>query len=190
MISLCPAAVYGRYDYKITPSNQLLVDIFKGIGMTVKGALSVVDARDAGELHALALTSGRVGERYILSGGGYEIREIGKLAGKLSGKRVLYAPFGRTINIAAAGIMEMIARLTGWTPPFTIDLAKEYSHRYARFDNSKVIKDFNYTFYPLEDTIRDAIKWFSFINKIRLNKNIIDQFPPDDEWVKPQSQFK
>lgn len=183
MISLCPAAIYGRYDYKITPSNRLLVDIFKGMGMTVKGALSVVDARDAGELHALALTSGRVGERYILSGGGYEFRKIGQLAGKLSGKRVLYMPFGRSVNIATAGIMEMVAKLTGWAPPFTVGLAREYSHRYARFDNSKVIKDFNYNFYPLEDTIVDAIKWFSFINKIKLNKNIINQFRPEAEWM-------
>jgi Nucleoside-diphosphate-sugar epimerases len=183
MISLCPAAIYGRYDYKITPSNQLLVDIFKGVGMTVKGVISVVDARDAGELHALAITGGKAGERYIVSGGGYELREVGKLAGKLSGKRVLHAPFGRKVNIATAGIMELIAKLTGWTPPFTIGLAKEYSHRYARFDNSKVIKDFNYTFYPLEDTIRDTIKWFSFINKIKLNKSIISQFLPEAEWM-------
>lgn len=183
MISLCPAAIYGRYDYKITPSNRLPVDIFKGMGMTVKGVLSVVDARDAGELHTLALTRGRVGERYIVSGGGYELREIGRLAGKLSGKRVLYVPFGRTVNIATAGLMEMIAKLTGWTPPFTTGLAKEYSHRYARFDNSKVIKDFNYTFYSLEDTLRDTLKWFSFINKIKLNKSIISQFPPEAEWM-------
>ena len=93
MIVLCPAAIYGRYDYKITPSNRLLVDIFKGVGMTVKGALSYVDARDAVELHALAVSSARTGERYILSAGGYELREIGKRAGKISGKRVLYAPF-------------------------------------------------------------------------------------------------
>ena len=183
MIALCPAAIYGRYDYKITPSNRLPVDILRGVGMTVKGVISVVDARDAGELHALAVTRGRVGERYIVSGGGYEFREIGKLAGKLSGKRVLYIPFGRMVNIATAGIMETIANLTGWNPPYTIGLAKEYSHRYARFDNSKIIKDFNYTFYPLEDTIRDTIRWFTFINKIKLDKSIIGQFDPEAEWM-------
>ena len=52
MIVLCPAAIYGRYDYKVTPSHRLLVDVCRGLGMTVKGVLSFVDARDAGELHA------------------------------------------------------------------------------------------------------------------------------------------
>ena len=150
--------------------------------MTVKGVLSFVDARDAGELHALALSRGRTGERYILSAGGYDMREIGQLAARLSGKRVLYAPFGRMVNIATAGMMEVIAKITGWDPPFTIGLAKEYSHRYALFDNSKIIRDFNYTFYSLEDTIRDAIRWFSFIGKIELNKNILSQFQPEAEW--------
>ncbi|HET6769586.1 MAG TPA: NAD-dependent epimerase/dehydratase family protein, partial [Chitinophagaceae bacterium] len=65
MIVLCPAAIYGRYDYRVTPSHRLLVDIFKGMGMTVNSALSYVDARDAGELHALAVHEGRTGERYI-----------------------------------------------------------------------------------------------------------------------------
>lgn len=183
MTVLCPAAIYGRYDYKVTPSNRLLVDIFKGRGMTVKGALSFVDARDAGELHALALSRGRTGERYVLSAGGYEMQEIGKLAAKLSGKRILHAPFGRIVNIATAGMMEIIAKITGWDPPFTIGLAKEYSHRYALFDNSKIITDFNYTFHSLEDAICDTIKWFSFIGKIRLNNKIIDKFPAEDEWI-------
>lgn len=183
MIVLCPAAIYGRYDYKVTPSNRLLVDVFNGMGMTVKSALSFVDARDAGELHALAVNGGRTGERYILSAGGYPMREIGKLAAELSGKKVLYAPFGRSVNIATGGFMELIAKLTGWDPPFTVGLAKEYSHRYALFDNSKIVKDFNYTFYSLQDTIRDTIKWFSFIRKIKLNKKIMSEFQSEPEWT-------
>jgi dihydroflavonol-4-reductase len=184
MISLCPAGIYGRYDYKVTPSNRLPFDIMRGFGMTVKGVLSVIDARDAGELHALALSKGKVGERYILSGGGYEMKEIGKLTGKFSGKKVLYAPFGRTINLATAFMMEAVAKVTGWHPPFTIGLAKEYSHRYALFDNSKTIKDFDYTFYSLQETIHDTIQWFAFISKkVKLDKKIIGQLPPGPDWL-------
>jgi dihydroflavonol-4-reductase len=143
MISLCPAAIYGRYDYKVTPSNRLLFDMLKGIGMTVESVLSFVDARDAGELHALAVSKGRVGERYIVSAGSAKMKDIGKIVSRLSGKKVLHAPFGRTMNIVTARIMEALAKLTGWDPPFTVGLGKEYSHRYAQFDNSKIIRDFN-----------------------------------------------
>ena len=42
------------------------------------------------------------------------MKEIGKMTGKLSGKKVLHAPFGRTINLATAFMMEAVAKLTGW----------------------------------------------------------------------------
>jgi nucleoside-diphosphate-sugar epimerase len=84
--------------------------------------------------------------------------------------------------------MEIIAKLTGWDPPFTRGLAKEYSHRYARYDTSKTIEDFNYSFYSLEDTIRDTVRWFAFISdKVRLNKTKAEQLPPDNKWVKAVS---
>lgn len=87
MISLCPAGIYGRYDYKVTPSNRLLFDMLKGVGMTVESVLSFVDARDAGELHALAVSKGRVGERYIVSAGSATMKDIGKIVSRLSGKK-------------------------------------------------------------------------------------------------------
>ena len=183
MIVLCPAAVYGRYDYKVTPSNRLPFDILKGRGMTVKGVLSIVDARDIGELHSLAVSKGNTGERYIASGGAFSMKEIGETTSRLSKRSVLHAPFARSMNIMTAGILETVAKFTGWDPPFTIGLAKEHSHRYAQFDNSKIIKDFNHTFYSLEDTIRDTIRWFCFSHNIRLNKRVADQFLPEPEWL-------
>ena len=184
MISLCLAAALGRYDYKVTPSSRVILDMLKGFGMTVKGSLSVVDARDVGELHALSVTQGKTGERYIVSGGSYTFKEIGEVTARLSGKRVLYAPFSRGINIAMAGMMELIGKLTGWDPPFNIGLAKEFSHRHVRVDNSKIKNDFNYRFYSLEDSIRDTIKWFLFVDKkVRLRGDISKKFQPEPDWT-------
>lgn len=189
MISLCLAAVLGRYDYKVTPSNRIIHDMLKGAGMTVRGSLSFVDARDAGELHALAVTTGKIAERYIVSQGYYTFKEVGELTARLSGKKVLHLPFSRGINIATAGIMEFIGRLTGWDPPFNAGLAREFSHRHVRVDNAKIKSDFNYNFKSLEDSIRDTIKWFLFINnKLRLRKEIADEFQPDPDWIHPSSR--
>jgi competence transcription factor ComK len=58
--------------------------------------------------------------------------------------------------------------LTGLS--FTIGLAKEYSHRYAQFDNDKITRGFNFSFHSFEDTIRNTIRWYAFLNKIKLNK--------------------
>jgi dihydroflavonol-4-reductase len=183
MISLCPGAILGRYDYRVTPSNRMVLDMIKGIGITVEGILATVDARDAGAIHALAVENGVVGERYIVTGQNHKMKEMGSIVHKLTHKVVPHMPFGRSINIGVGGMMELAARVSGWTPPFTIGMAKEYSHRYAQFDNLKTIKDFNYTFHALEETIADTIKWFAYLDKVKLSKDIADTFKPEREWL-------
>lgn len=183
MISFCPGAILGRYDYRVTPSNRMVLDMIKGIGITVEGILATVDVRDAGAIHALAVDNGVIGERYIVTGQNHRMKELGNIVHKLTHKVVPHMPFGRYINIGVGGIMELAASVSGWTPPFTIGMAKEYSHRYAQFDNSKTIKDFNYTFYPLEETITDTIKWFAFLGKVKLSQDIADTFKSERVWL-------
>ena len=158
MISFCPGQIFGRYDYRITPSNRLILDMMKGIGITINTVLSCVDARDVGEIHALAVEEGKIGSRYVLTGNSVAMKSIGKTVSDITGKIVPHMPFGRSINIMTASIMELAAKLTGWVPPLSVGLAKEYSHRYAQYDNSKTLQDFNYTFLSMEETIRDTIK--------------------------------
>jgi hypothetical protein len=48
----------------------------------------------------------------------------------------------------------------------------------------KRIKDFNFTFYSLQETIHDTIKWFAFTSKkVKLDKKIIGQLPPEPDWL-------
>ncbi len=79
--------------------------------------------------------------------------------------------------------MELAAKLTGWDPPLSVGLAKEFSHRYARYDNSKTVQDFNYTFLSTEETMRDIIKWLAFVKGIKLNKKIEKEFLPETDWI-------
>ncbi|QHT69552.1 NAD-dependent epimerase/dehydratase family protein [Rhodocytophaga rosea] len=188
MISFCPGAIFGRYDYRVTPSNRMVLDMIRGMGMTVEGILATVDVRDVGNIHALAVEKGTIGERYIVTGQNHSMKEVGSIVNRLTHNIVPHMPFGRSINIGMAGMMEMVAKLSGWTPPFTVGMAKEYSHRYAQFDNSKTIKDFNYRFYTLEETIADTIKWFMFLHNIKLSKEVADQFKPENEWLEMKNK--
>jgi len=183
MISLCPGQIFGRYDYRITPSNRLVLDMMKGIGTTMNTVLSCVDARDVGEVHALAVEEGKIGSRYVLTGNSVDMKSMGKMVSDMTGKIVPHLPFGRSIIITTASIMELAAKLTGWDPPLSVGLAKEYCHRYARYDNSKTVQDFNYTFLSTEETMRDTIKWLTFVKGIKLNKKIEKEFLPETDWI-------
>jgi dihydroflavonol-4-reductase len=175
--------VLGRYDYNVTPTNRQIVEMLRGRGMTVEGAFSFIDARDAGEIYALAIEKGNIGERYILSADGMRMKKIGKMVTSLSGKWVPHFPFPRSVNIASGRLLEMIAKLTGRDPLFTEGVARELSHQYAIYDNSKTLKDFDYKLYSMEETLQDTIRWFSFIGKIRVKKSLSDKFQPDADWL-------
>ncbi|WP_173021540.1 NAD-dependent epimerase/dehydratase family protein [Lewinella sp. W8] len=185
MISLCPGAVYGRYDYRVTPSNRMILDMMKGLGLTVKGLLSLVDARDAGKVHALAVENGVVGNRYVLTGPTVKMKTIGEEVNRVTGKRVLHLPFGRSVSILTGQLMEVAAKFTGWDPAHTSGEAREFSHRYARYDNSRTVEDFSYTFRSLEDTIRDTVRWLAFARGVKLNKKVRSGLEPEAEWVRP-----
>lgn len=182
MIVFCPSGVLGRYDYSVTPTSRQIVEMLRGRGMTVEGAFSFIDARDAGEIYALAVEKGKTGERYILSADGILMKDVGKMVTALTGKWIPHFPFPRSINIASGMLFEIGARLTGWDPLFTEGVARELSHRYAIYDNSKTLEHFNYKLYSMEETMQDTIRWFSFIGKIKVNKSLTGEFQPEAEW--------
>lgn len=183
MLVFCPSGILGRYDYNITPTSRQILDMLRGRGLTVKGVFSFVDARDAGEIYALAVEKGNIGQRYILSNTGIKMQDVGKLVQALSGKLVPHLPFPRFVNISSAMMMELVAKLTGWDPLFTTGVARELSHRYAQYDNSKTLKDFDYKLYTMEETMQDTIRWFFFIKKIKLKDGLQEQFQPEAAWL-------
>lgn len=183
LLVFCPSGVLGRYDYSVTPTSRQIVEMLRGRGMTVEGAFSFVDARDAGEIYAQAIEKGNPGERYILSADGVIMKDVGKMVTALTGKWVPHFPFPRSVNIASGMLLETWAKLTGWNPLFTEGVARELSHRYAIYDNSKILKDFNYRFYTMEETLKDTIRWFSFIGKIKIKQSRRDEYQPEVEWM-------
>ena len=183
MIALLPGAIYGRYDYRITPSNRMILDMIKGKGMTIKNKISFIDSRDAGALHALAVEKGKIGERYILAGEAMTMKALGELVQELSGIKVSHMPLGRSMNIMMARIMETIAKLTKEEPPITVGIVREYSHRYAQYDNSKTLRDFDYQLLPAEETLRDTIRWLTFISEHKLSNKLKETFSPLPDWT-------
>jgi dihydroflavonol-4-reductase len=55
--------------------------------------------------------------------------------------------------------MEIVARLTGWDPPVTID-ALRMSKKKMFFSTAKAERDLGYKARPAREAIADAIAWF------------------------------
>lgn len=167
LVVICPAIVIGPNDFRITPSNQLVMDWLNGVGQTYPGGLNLVDVRDVAAAHVAALTKGENGHRYIVGGENLSVRAIGDKLKDLVGIRPIYLPFGRSIMLAMARAVETVCRLLHIKPPFTYDLAYEAASRYCFFDTNETEAVLGIRPRPADESLPDAIRWLLQQNRLK-----------------------
>jgi len=86
-VVLNPTAVIGPGDVHLT-MGQLLIMVARGQAVAwLPGEINVVDVRDVAKAHIAAAEMGRTGERYILGGHNYTVKEALLEAAKVSGAK-------------------------------------------------------------------------------------------------------
>ncbi|MCT2399631.1 NAD-dependent epimerase/dehydratase family protein [Novosphingobium mangrovi (ex Huang et al. 2023)] len=160
-VALCIANTYGPDDYQPTPHNHALWDVARGkmpIGMDV--GQPTVDIRDAAQAALLAEKHGRIGERYIIANEYVRNRDFYAMATKICGTRpprFISYKAGYTLAWTIERVLKLLRRkdyLVSTDAMFLSDVFRE-------LDNGKARRELGWTPRPLEETVRDAIAWFS-----------------------------
>lgn len=149
-----PAEVYGPGDHDLVTAGNL-VDFAKSNPVLVcNGGTGVVHVDDVAEGTVRALTYGRSGERYILSGDNLTIRELAELTLRLLGKR---APIVTVPNPVLKGITRAATALRIPLPfePATIP----YATLYWLADNRKAREELGVEFRDAEQTLAPTLEW-------------------------------
>jgi len=167
LVVICPAIVLGANDYRVTPSNQIVMDWINGIGQTYRGGMNVVDVRDVADFHVAALTKGENCQRYIAGGENCVVTDLGKTVTRLTGRKIMHIPTGRKVTLFTARIVEGFCKLFGITPPFTYDLIYEVSERWGFYDFQDSVDTFGFTPRKSEESLKSAINWLLESNKIK-----------------------
>lgn len=168
LIVLCPALVLGAHDYRVTPSNQLVMDWVNGLGQTYRGGLNFVDVRDVAAVHVAALTKGENRKRYVVGGENASVKDLGLLTYKLTGIKPLHLPTPRSVTLIFASIVEKISRALHIHPLFTRDLVYEVVDRFAFYDCSETYETFGITPRSAEEAIGNSVNWLVKIKKIKV----------------------
>ncbi|MFE8069571.1 NAD-dependent epimerase/dehydratase family protein [Marinobacteraceae bacterium S3BR75-40.1] len=181
LVVICPAIVLGPFDYRITPSNQLVMDWLNGKGQTYRGGLNLVDVRDVAAAHVAALTKGENGRRYVVGGENIPVKDIGLKLKALTGVKPLHLGVNRGLMLWAAKWVERLCRLFGIEPPFTYDLVYEVADRYAYFDTRETNETFGLQPRPADTVLKSAIAWLVHSHRLKpaLEEKLKDRFPPD-----------
>ena len=130
--------------------------IEKGLKFYTLGENAFVDARDVADAMVLMMQSSISKERYLVTGTNISFRDaFSKIAIRLNKKpATIYA------SPLLSGIVwrfYALASFFGIRPTITKETAAS-AHRKTRYDSSKFISTFNFTFREIDDTIDNAVK--------------------------------
>ncbi len=167
-VVLNPSAIIGPCDYKPSFLGQAIIKIAQNkLPMLVPGGYNWVDVRDVSNATVAAITKGRRGERYILSGNWHSLKEISEMVSKITGHKT--PGFVCPTSIAKLGVpfITLYAKLANEDPLYTYDSLDVLKKSNKNISNLKAQKDLGYSARQLYDTLGDTLKWYKENNYLQ-----------------------
>ncbi len=157
-----PSTPVGPWDYRPTPTGQMIVDFLCGrMPAYLDTGLNLVHVRDVARGHLLAADRGRPGEKYILGCQDLTLSDILRLLGDISGRpaprvRLPYYPI-----LCLAGVSEFWATWISGRPPRIPLTAVRMARKKMFFDPSKAVRELGLPQTPVRQALSDAVDWFA-----------------------------
>ncbi len=159
-VIVCPTAVIGPYDFKISNLGSLVIEYCsKRQKIIIDGAYDFVDVRDVAVGHILAAEKGKTGETYILSGQRLTIPGLMSMLEDLTGIPAPKHKLPQWLAYAVAFITPVYYKLSGNKPVFTTYSIKTVKSN-SFISHKKASEELGYSTRPIRETIEDNIKWF------------------------------
>jgi len=155
-----PSTPVGPRDIKPTPTGRMIRDAAAGrMPAYVDTGLNIVHVDDVAEGHALALERGRVGEKYILGGEDFSLREVFAMAAGAAGRKPPRVELPIWPLVPVALVCEGLARF-GIEPVVTRETLA-MARKKMFFSSAKAEAELGYRARPAMQAITDAVRWFS-----------------------------
>ena len=154
VVILNPSLVLGPGDRHLS-TGDLVVAIARGLAVAVPGGeVNIIDVRDAAQAHIKAATNGRSGERYILGGDNYSVREAAEIIARAAGVKP------PRFNLSNQ-IIDLYIKIAETLPfiPYPLDHLRAY-RAWQGYNTGKARQELELRTRPLEETARDSIDWF------------------------------
>lgn len=160
VVRVLPALTFGPEDRGPTSAGELVLAFLREeLPVIVPGGVTIVDARDVAATLEAAARRGEPGARYLAAASFVEYAELLRLLERVSGVPAPTRRIPKALALLVATLEELRARVAGRAPTVT----RERLHavfRALRWDGSKARRDLGVTFRPIEETLRDTVRWF------------------------------
>lgn len=160
LVAVCPTLTVGAYDYRLGPSNGVIVSYLKDpFKFTYPGGCNIVSARDVARGHILAAESGMSGERYILGSENLEYSTIHRAISELCGLPGPYFFTNQTGSYLAATAEEIVSWFMR-RPPSTTRSQAGMVGRYYWYSHDRAAL-LGYLPKPARSALAEAISWLA-----------------------------
>ncbi len=156
-----PSAPVGPWDWRPTPTGQMIVDFLKGrCPAYLETGLNLVHVRDVARGHLLAEARGKVGEKYILGCENVSLSQIFGLLSEVSGVPAPRCKLPYTPVLLLSYLNEFWATHISGKPPRMPLAAVKMARKFMFFDNSKAVRELGLPQTPVQEALAEAVAWF------------------------------
>jgi dihydroflavonol-4-reductase len=158
VVAVNPSLLLGPGDRRLSSTGDVRRFLKRQIPTVPRGGVNFVDARDAAAATVAAWTKGRAGERYLLGGPNWTMKEF---FGRLSRVSKVAAPFLRLpygVSKRTASVVESLWRHRGKEPPFD-RISVEMAEHFWWFDSGKAERELGFEARDPQLTLHDTVDY-------------------------------
>ncbi|MBE0647688.1 MAG: NAD-dependent epimerase/dehydratase family protein [Bacteroidales bacterium] len=161
-VILCPTAIIGPDDPEPGLIGKALLELYYNqIPALVPGGYNWVDVRDVvqGAIHAM--TMGRSGEKYLLSGTWHSLLELSQIVARVTGSKTPQTVMPMWVAKLGLPFITLYSLIAGVEPLYTKESLQIISEGSRMISNAKAQRELNFSSRDLEETVRDTFSWFT-----------------------------
>lgn len=161
VVILSPTAIIGPDDPEPSLTGKALLALYhRQIPALVPGGYNWVDVRDVVSGAINAMTMGRAGEKYLLSGIWYSLLDLSCLVEKVTRSKTPKTVMPMWVARLGLPFITLYSQITGGEPLYTKESLQIITEGNRNISNEKARQELNFSTRNLEETIRDAFSWF------------------------------
>ncbi len=158
VVAVNPSLLLGPGDRRLSSTGDVRKFIKKQVPVLPDGGINFVDARDAAEATAAALDKGRAGERYLLGGPNWTMREFFGRLGRVANVAPPRLKLPAKWNKLGASLVEELYRWRDKEPP--VDrISVEMADHYWWIDSSKAERELGFQARDPQLTLHDTVAY-------------------------------
>ncbi len=160
VVQILPGWMFGIGDAAPTSSGQIVLDILNGkLPGTFDGGTSTVDAKDVAQAMIDAVEKGKSGEKYLVGGEFYTVKEIADTLADVAKIPKLKMQIPGFAILTLATFSGLFSKLTGRKSPISKPGIQTLQAKLA-VDSSKAKRELGAKFRPISETLANEVNWY------------------------------